>query len=281
MLSSRSLALRKQLPSLIRHQSTKIPRWRQFSEDVRDAERRGTLRAPPPHHPYPPLWRCKELGIFYQRGIVETWRKFQTSPGLYSEKHYMDSKQTAHAMGELVKLAFCPLLPFAPFVPNIIFPISCILPAQMDRYAQEALRVPPPADIIAAREMLAKIGGLDFSRMDDEPEMEEFWEQHSVTLLTLWHLFPMPPSIFRKPAFITHLDSMAAEDRLLRQRDLATLEMWEVKASLGERGMYFPDMTEKNQRALLHWWVHESGSDLDKPEKMVEKVLGLHVYFIA
>ncbi|KAF9030868.1 hypothetical protein BDZ89DRAFT_647435 [Hymenopellis radicata] len=143
MLSSRSLALRRQLPSLVRHQSTKIPGWRQFSEDIRDAERRGTLRAPPSNHPFPPLWRCKELGLFYQRGIVKTWKAYKAARAIDSREHFKADRATIKATEERAKLIYCPLLPFAAFVPNIIFPVSCILPAQMDRYFQEALRLPP------------------------------------------------------------------------------------------------------------------------------------------
>ncbi|KAF9052415.1 hypothetical protein BDZ89DRAFT_1056763 [Hymenopellis radicata] len=280
MLSSRSLALRRQLPSLVRHQSTKIPRWRQFSEDIRDAERRGTLRAPPSDHPFPPLWRCKELGLFYKRGIVTTWKDYQDAPSIASRGQYGATRATPWARGNLAKLIFCPLLPFAAFVPNFIFPIFCVLPAQIDRYVQEILRMPPSADIIAAHDMLRKIGGLDYDRLD-EPDQEEFWVQHNHTIIALWHLFPRPPVFSRAAVFWAYLNFLVQEDDLLRERDLASLDPGEVAWALGERGMHFPHMSEKEKMALLHWYLHESGNHSVIPEKMVDKALAVHVYYIS
>ncbi|KAF9030870.1 hypothetical protein BDZ89DRAFT_1064438 [Hymenopellis radicata] len=282
MLSSRTLALRRQLPSLVRHQSTKIPRWHQFSEDIRDAERRGTLRAPPSDHPFPPLWRCKELSLFYQRGIVTTWKQYQAAPSIDSREHFRASRASVQAIRELAKLIFCPLLPFAAFVPNIIFPESCILPAQLDRYVHEALRMPPSADIIAAHDMLRKIGGLDFRRLAmGEPDQQEFWVQHHYTILSLWRVYPMPPVSFRAYMLQGYLNYLVEEDDLLRERDLAFLNYWEVVSAVGERGMFSHHTSEKEERALLHWWLHESGNDSGTPENMVDKALAVHVHILS
>ncbi|KAF9030869.1 hypothetical protein BDZ89DRAFT_1159194 [Hymenopellis radicata] len=283
MLSSRSLALRRQLPSLVRHQSTNIPGWRQFSEDIRDAERCGTLRAPPSDHPLPPLWRCKELGLFYQRGIVKTWKHYQDAPGS-DTRGYRASRARRHAITNFAKLTFCPLLPFAAFVPNSIFPRYCILPAQVNRYVEAALRTPPLEDILAAYEMHHEIGGLDFRRLDmGEPDQQEFWRQHRDTIIKLW---PEDPTMFlpvysRTNMFRDYLDCVAKEDELLRKRDLASLKHREVAEAVIERGMLSAYTSETEKRALLYWWLHEADSRSGTPEKMVATALYAHIHYIG